>query len=116
MLVRAQRWHNRPAFIAFVCDAPRRYVFIGLVPPHIPAFPGITGKQFQIRSGRTRFDQVVLFIRLSGMFTFPGFDHVHLRSAWRESPKRTAHSEKDDLCDVAKIESYAPTIGASVLS
>lgn len=97
---------------------PRRLVVVArLIAPRSPAAPRSACEQFEVRTGRAGFNQLVLLVGLAGMFALLLGDEIHLPPPRRQRARvLAANAEQDDFRDIAKIEADAPTVGAAVLA
>src|SRR5579872_5465714 len=91
--------------------------FVSLITPNSPIFSGSAGKQFEEWARTASFDNVVLLVRLAGVFAFPGCEIIHLPTAGRQrSCVLSTHPKKKKLRDVTKVKSNAAAVGAAVLA
>src|SRR6266700_921675 len=97
---------------------PRRLVsLVGLIPPSSPALARATRKQFKKRPRAARFENIVLLIRLPRMLALSCCKQVYLPPSGRKCARvLAAHTEQDQLCDVAEIETNSASIRAAVLA
>lgn len=97
---------------------PRRpIILVRLIAPHRPILPRAPSEQFEERTGTARLDDIVLLVRLAGMFSLARRQKVDLSSSGRErAGVLAAHAEQDQLRDIAKIKTDASPIRAAVLA
>src|SRR5205823_5943305 len=86
------------------------------VSPLRPAFASKAREQFKIGSWRTRFDDVVNFVRLSRMLALSRRKRIHLSSARFQRSHASANTEQNELCYVAKIKSDSAPIRSAVFT
>ena len=92
-------------------------IFDCLISPNSPVVTTSAAEQFKIWTPRAAFNDLVLFIRFSGVFSLARADQVDLASARRERACVLAlDSEQKHLSYISKIKPDASTIGAAVFS
>ncbi len=91
-----------------------RALFNRFISPLYPRLTCMAREEFKVGPGRARFNDVVEFIRFSGVLPFPGRDDVCLRAACTKSTHVPANSKKDEFCDISEVETHTPSIRTAV--
>ena len=106
----------RYIFTIVFIGIPGDYVIFGLVTPNGPAFSFSSGKKFQVGCRAAIFDNLILFVRFSGMLSFYGFDDIYLFSSRSQGSHGTPDSEKENFSGVSEIKPNSSAVRASILA
>ena len=109
----SQYWPTR---VAFMGDAAWCRFATGLVAPGSPTWSRMPSKHLKARAGGARFNQGILLIRLSAVFTLATLDHVYLTTCWGQGAHGALHAEQEDLRHIAKVEANASAVWSAILS
>ena len=81
-----------------------------LRPPGTPE----TSEQLQVRTGRTRLDDIIDLVGLARVLSLASDDDVGLSPAWRQSPHGATHTEQDEFRHIPEIEPDTSPVWAPV--
>src|SRR5205823_5637333 len=100
-----------------ICLASRPVTVVRLVAPDRPPRTGAAREQFEIGTGRTCLDDVVLFVGLARVLALAARQQIDLAPARSTCARVLAvHTEQNELGNVAKVETDATAVRAAVPS
>src|SRR5258705_13963818 len=95
----------------------RHVAVVSLIAPSRPARSGTAREQFNLGSGRTGFDDVVLFIGFAAVFALGGPNIVYQSTPRRQfSRVLSANAKQNHLGHITEIKSHPATIRTAVLA
>jgi hypothetical protein len=91
-------------------------IFPCLVAPVSPPASCSPSKHLKVWTPRTRFNNLVLLVRLTAVFALTARNEVHLGSTGSKRASMFAlYAEQNQLRHIAEIEAYPASIGPAIL-
>ena len=91
-------------------------VLVGLISPYRPAITPAAPEQFKVWTLTALLHDLVLLVRLSGMFALPSRQEIHLATATGEGPGiLPMNPEQQDFRNVAEVETDATPVRPAIL-
>src|SRR5439155_16168369 len=88
-----------------------------LIAPGNPFVAHAPRKQLKIRSCTASLDDSILFVGFAGMFALTRRQQIHLATPRRKRTRvLAAHTEQNQLCNVAEIEPDPAPVRAAILA